>query len=255
MAGRAGPVLQRGQDENRPPQRRVRLPRLELPPLPRPQAADQAVQGGHQEAPETARGRDAQAARRERGGGHRHAQPRHPGMDGLPPGNGVQPDLRITRALHMAAHLQVGTMDPPEERRPLGRQQVLREVLPVRDDKWVFGNRDTGAYLLRHSWTGIRRHVMVKGWASPDDPDLAGYWENRRRGNGPPLDAGTLSLLGRQQNRCPSCGDLLIDATHLPASPEGGKTGGSASPARTPSAQPARRKSPCRRRQAGPSLS
>jgi RNA-directed DNA polymerase len=126
---------------------------------------------------------------------------------------------------------------------------------PSRNDKWVFGNRDTGAYLLRHSWTSIRRHVMVKGWASPDDPDLAGYWENRRRRNGPPLDAGTLSLLGRQQNRCPSCGDLLIDATHLPASPEGGKTGGSASPARTPSAQPARRKSPCRRRQAGPSLS
>jgi RNA-directed DNA polymerase len=58
---------------------------------------------------------------------------------------------------------------------------------------------------------------MVKGWASPDDPDLAGYWENRRRRNGPPLDAGTLSLLGRQQNRCPECGDLLIDATHLPA--------------------------------------
>jgi RNA-directed DNA polymerase len=91
---------------------------------------------------------------------------------------------------------------------------------PSRNDKWVFGNRDTGAYLLRHSWTSIRRHVMVKSWASPDDPDLAGYWENRRRRNGPPLDAGTLSLLGRQQNRCPSCGDLLIDASHLPASPE-----------------------------------
>jgi len=56
--------------------------------------------------------------------------------------------------------------------------------------------------------------------ASPDDPDLAGYWENRRRRNGIPLDAGTLRLLGRQHNRCPSCGDLLIDASHLPASPE-----------------------------------
>jgi RNA-directed DNA polymerase len=54
----------------------------------------------------------------------------------------------------------------------------------------------------------------------PACPDLAGYWENRRRRNGPPLDAGTLCLLGRQQNRCPSCGDLLIDASHLPASPE-----------------------------------
>ena len=70
---------------------------------------------------------------------------------------------------------------------------------PVRDDKWVFGDRETGAYLLRHSWTSIRRHVLVKGRSSPDDPDLAGYWENRRRKSGLALDAGTLALLARQE--------------------------------------------------------
>ena len=91
---------------------------------------------------------------------------------------------------------------------------------PARDDKWVFGDRETGAYLLRHSWTSIRRHVLVKGRSSPDDPDLAGYWENRRRKNGLALDAGTLALLARQENRCPHCGDPLIDTSHLPASPE-----------------------------------
>ena len=61
---------------------------------------------------------------------------------------------------------------------------------------------------------------MVKSRASPDDPDLAGYWENRRRRNGPPLDAGTLGLLGRQHNRCPHAGTSLIDASHLPSSAE-----------------------------------
>ena len=91
---------------------------------------------------------------------------------------------------------------------------------PARDDKWVFGDRETGAYLLRHSWTSIRRHVLVKGRSSPDDPDLAGYWENRRRKNGLALDAGTLALLARQENRCPHCADPLIDTSHLPASPE-----------------------------------
>ena len=91
---------------------------------------------------------------------------------------------------------------------------------PSRNDRWVFGDRETGAYLLKHSWTSIRRHVMVKDRASPDDPDLAGYWDNRRRRHGPPLDAGTASLLGRQRNRCPRCGNPLIDASHLPASPE-----------------------------------
>ena len=91
---------------------------------------------------------------------------------------------------------------------------------PSRNDKRVFGDQETGAYLLNHAWTGIRRHVMVKGRASPDDPDLARYWEHRRRRHGPPLDAGTLSLLSRQQDRCPHCGNLLINASHLPASPE-----------------------------------
>ena len=38
--------------------------------------------------------------------------------------------------------------------------------------------------------------------------------------NGPALDAGTLALLARQENRCPHCGDPLIDTSHLPASPE-----------------------------------
>jgi RNA-directed DNA polymerase len=91
---------------------------------------------------------------------------------------------------------------------------------PSRNDKWVFGDRDTGAYLLRHEWTGIRRHVMVKGRSSPDDPDLAGYWENRRRKHGPPLDTVTGALLARQGNQCPHCGSPLIDTSRLPASPE-----------------------------------
>jgi RNA-directed DNA polymerase len=91
---------------------------------------------------------------------------------------------------------------------------------PSRDDKWVFGDRETGVYLPKHPWTGIRRHVMVKGRASPDDPDLAGYRENRRRKHGPPLDPGTLALLARQENKCPHCGDRFLDPSHLPASPE-----------------------------------
>ncbi len=91
---------------------------------------------------------------------------------------------------------------------------------PSRNDKWVFGDRNTGGYLLNHAWTSIRRHIMVKGRASPDDPDLAGYWEHRRNKHGPPLDSGTLGLLGRQNSRCPLCGGLLIDTSHLPASPE-----------------------------------
>jgi RNA-directed DNA polymerase len=44
-----------------------------------------------------------------------------------------------------------------------------------RRDLWVFGSRDSGAYLVKHAWTGIVRHQLVPGTASPDDPTLTDY--------------------------------------------------------------------------------
>ena len=69
----------------------------------------------------------------------------------------------------------------------------------------MFGDRDSGAYLLKFAWTKITRHTLIKGWASPDDPDLADYWAYRRRKVKPPLDTYTLALLSRQDARCPLC--------------------------------------------------
>jgi RNA-directed DNA polymerase len=89
-----------------------------------------------------------------------------------------------------------------------------------RQDRWVFGDRDSGAYLLRFSWTKIVRHQMVRGTSSPDDPALASYWADRRRRGIPrPMDTVTLRLLESQHGRCPLCGDLLLDADRPPQSP------------------------------------
>ncbi|MGH3951201.1 MAG: group II intron reverse transcriptase/maturase [Pseudonocardiaceae bacterium] len=52
---------------------------------------------------------------------------------------------------------------------------------PTRQDRWLFGDRETGACLTRLAWTPIRRHQMVNADASPDDPTLAYYWRQRRR--------------------------------------------------------------------------
>lgn len=57
---------------------------------------------------------------------------------------------------------------------------------PKRQDRWIFGDRETGAYLRKLSWTPIRRHQMVKADASPDDPTLTEYWQRRRRRRWPP---------------------------------------------------------------------
>ena len=89
-----------------------------------------------------------------------------------------------------------------------------------RNDRWVFGDRDSGAYLVKFSWTGIGRHVLVKGAASPDDPALAGVLGQTAKKVKPPLDSYTLRLLTRQDGRCPLCGDHLLNADQPPQSPE-----------------------------------
>ena len=96
---------------------------------------------------------------------------------------------------------------------------------PSRQDHWVFGDRDSGAYLTRFAWTKIVRHVQVKGGASPDDPTLTDYWASRRRTNTPPLDRTGLRLLQTQQGRCPLCRELLLHADREPQDPQEWESG------------------------------
>ena len=90
---------------------------------------------------------------------------------------------------------------------------------PARQDKWVFGSRETGFYLRKFAWTKIVRHRMVAGRASPDDPALTGYWDQRRRRARLPVDPATWHLLRRQRGRCPLCRGLLLHADHQPQGP------------------------------------
>jgi RNA-directed DNA polymerase len=88
-----------------------------------------------------------------------------------------------------------------------------------RQDRWVFGDRDSGVYLHRFAWTKIVRHVPVHGTASPDDPGLAQYWADRRRKRRPPpLAPSTMRLIQTQRGRCGLCGDYLLQADREPQS-------------------------------------
>jgi hypothetical protein len=87
--------------------------------------------------------------------------------------------------------------------------------------RWVFGDRDTGAYLPNPAWTDIVRHTLVKGRASVDDPDLTRYWAQRRRRVKPPLDSYTVRLLSKQDGRCTLCGDDLLTFEDPPQTPQG----------------------------------
>jgi RNA-directed DNA polymerase len=89
----------------------------------------------------------------------------------------------------------------------------------ARRDRWVFGDRDSGAYLHKFAWTHIARHQIVKGGASPDDPALADYWAWRRRKAPLPIDSTSLRLIAVQDGRCPICKDTLFAVDHRPQSP------------------------------------
>jgi RNA-directed DNA polymerase len=86
-------------------------------------------------------------------------------------------------------------------------------IKPGRNDKWVFQDKTTGAFLWKFSWFPIERHVMVKGGNSPDDPRLKEYWEKRRKKPAPYL--GLLKgnkgkrLYELQRGICLACGEPL----------------------------------------------
>ena len=78
---------------------------------------------------------------------------------------------------------------------------------------------------------GVVRGLERQGWrersptgtylrASPDDPALTGYWDQRRRRTRLPVDPATWHLLRRQRGRCPLCRGLLLHAEDPPQDPE-----------------------------------
>jgi hypothetical protein len=100
----------------------------------------------------------------------------------------------------------------------------------ARQDRWVFGDRETGAYLVRFAWTKIIRHQLVKGIASPDDPALTDYWPSGDAG--PPRSLWT----GRPCDSCRSRRAAARSAANCCCTPTGlrsprpGGSSGSAPP-------------------------
>jgi hypothetical protein len=90
---------------------------------------------------------------------------------------------------------------------------------PTRRNRWVYGDRETGAHLHQYAWTPIVRHVPVIGRHSPDDPALAQYWADRRRKRKPPqLAESRQRALRAQHGQCPLCGQPLLYTDRMPDS-------------------------------------
>lgn len=84
-----------------------------------------------------------------------------------------------------------------------------------REDRWVFGDRENNRYLLKLSWFSIRRHVLVKGAASPDDPTLKEYWINRQKWKIHNLPSKRQALARSQKGLCSQCRTSLFNGEEL----------------------------------------
>ena len=82
-------------------------------------------------------------------------------------------------------------------------------------DKWGFGDKNSGAFMLRFNWFKIQRHPMVTKTYSPDDPSLRDYWEKRQRKQGmseaQKLNRTQQKVAKRQDYKCPICGESIFN--------------------------------------------
>jgi RNA-directed DNA polymerase len=94
-------------------------------------------------------------------------------------------------------------------------------------DNWVFATNEGKAHqLLKHSATEIKRHMKVKGEASPFDGNLV-YWSTRME-NHPEMPKQKSTLLKRQKGKCTHGGldfteSSVMEVDHVIPKSKGGK--------------------------------
>jgi len=101
----------------------------------------------------------------------------------------------------------------------------------IGNDQWTFATKREGnnpMTLYKHSETEIKRHVKVKGEASPYDGNLI-YWSSRM-GKHPEMPKTRAMLLKRQKGKCAHCHlffkeNDVIELDHIQPTSKGGKDG------------------------------
>ena len=95
------------------------------------------------------------------------------------------------------------------------RQRYFGRFNLDRLDCWTFGDKQTGGYVLKFEWFPIERHILVKGRASPDDPQLKEYWMKRQERQAKDLTISKQKLSKRQKGRCLQCFESLFNGEDI----------------------------------------
>jgi len=115
----------------------------------------------------------------------------------------------VHKALHYTKRMHAKKSVRWQRQRYFGRFNLDRL------DSWTFGDKQTGGYVLKFEWFPIERHILVKGRASPDDPQLKEYWMKRQEGQAKDLTFSKQKLSKRQKGRCVQCFESLFNGEDL----------------------------------------
>jgi len=80
---------------------------------------------------------------------------------------------------------------PTQEVMEVDVQTYWGKLDDKRDDNWVFGDKQSGKYLLKFGWFKIVRHELVTRRIVPRRPGITDYWWERQKVNANHLSAGT----------------------------------------------------------------
>jgi RNA-directed DNA polymerase len=90
------------------------------------------------------------------------------------------------------------------------RRRYWGRVHPGHADNWVFHGQKH--HMRKHSWTPIKRHVLVQRFASMDDPELESYWATRKAQEAKDsLTDFQRAVAERQKWACPICKDWILN--------------------------------------------
>src|SRR6266540_3917203 len=176
--------------------------------------------------PEAAGCRGQGPARGQRRGSATRAQPDRARLGRLLPQRGVHQTFHKLDGYGWTLLYRWALFRHPDKPKRWVIDRYFGQFHPTRHDRWVFGNRDSGAYLHRFAWTPIVRHDLVKGAASPDDPALATFWAQRRRKAVPPPINLTVLLAEQPQDGQIDRRGYCLASPLGPVGGQGGVVGG-----------------------------
>lgn len=120
----------------------------------------------------------------------------------------------------------------PKKGRKETKQMYWGRLNLQRADNWVFGDKQSGVYMQKFSWSKFERHTLVKKRSSPDDPSLTEYWEKRgkrsQKSETTKWNAKQEQVAYKQDYKCPVCKQSLFNGEevhlhHITPRSEGGK--------------------------------